>query len=173
MILNAVIHGTYYYAETWPEMSVLIAEVMENLGSEESDGQWVSPGEQACFMFADGRHASDVNTWWPDNYLYVSMNRSTGYGGFTWFVGAERAEEANDGISDHVWVSDNSSPPEFDPRVVSDPGFPLFYHPRSVIPASQVHIVLEEFCRRGTGDRPESVSWVCGETNGRRLDVDV
>ncbi|WP_231873129.1 MULTISPECIES: Imm1 family immunity protein [Kitasatospora] len=171
MILNAVIHGRYYYAETWSEMSELITEVIENLKPEDAGSPWISPGEQACFMFADGRHTADTRTWWPDNYLYVSVNSSTGYGGLTWFVGEERAVEAN-GISDYVWVSDNPAPPAFDPRVVSDPGFPLFYAPGSTLPVSQVRGALEEFCRTGTGDRPESIQWVCGETNGQRVDYD-
>jgi hypothetical protein len=27
----------------------------------------------------------------------------------------------------YVWVSDNPTPPDFDPRVVSDPGVPYFF----------------------------------------------
>src|SRR5690242_16307144 len=69
MILNAVIHGSYCYAETWPEKAALITEVMENLRSERRDVPWVSPGEIASFMFADRRHSESVRDWWPDNTI--------------------------------------------------------------------------------------------------------
>jgi hypothetical protein len=54
---------------------------------------------------------------------------------------------------------------------VSDPGYPLFYHPRSVLVEDRVREVLEEFCRTGTGERPSVIGWVRGDTNGQRLDV--
>lgn len=73
-------------------------------------------------------------------------------------------------IDDYVWVSDNPAPPDFDPRVVSDPCVPYFYHPRSTLPAAQIRAAVEEFCRTGTGERPERVHWVRGEANGNRLD---
>ncbi|MFI1200624.1 Imm1 family immunity protein [Streptomyces sp. NPDC020883] len=170
MILNAVIHGTYHYAENWREMSDLITEVTENLKSEDPGALGISPGDLACFMFASERHTSDTFSWWPDNFLHVAVNASTGYGGLTWNLSAERAAKAQDEMSNHVWVTDNSTPPDFDPRVVSDPGYPLFYSPSSTLPVSQIRAALEEFYRAGTGNRPECVSWVRGELNGQRLD---
>ncbi|MEV0677787.1 Imm1 family immunity protein [Actinosynnema sp. NPDC050436] len=170
LTLNVVVHGVYRYAETWEEMSALIAEVMDNLKSEEVGGPGISPGEQACFMFADGRHTVNSCDRWPGNYLYVAVNRSTGFGGLTWFVNTERAARENDGISEYIWVSDNPSPPDRDPRVVSDPGCPLFYDRRSAVPIERVRVVLNNFCRVGTGARPVGVDWVHGEMNGRRLD---
>ncbi|MGW1668812.1 Imm1 family immunity protein [Streptomyces sp. NPDC002324] len=150
-------------------MVELIAEVTGNLSSERGGADGISPGESACFMFADSRHTADTFTWWPDNFLQISVNSVTGYGGLIWYVGEERAEASMDVISKHVWISDNPEPPDFDPRVVSDPGFPLFFDPRSVLPVLQVRAALEEFCRTGTGGRPESIGWVRGETSGRRL----
>ncbi|MBB4963486.1 Imm1 family immunity protein [Saccharothrix violaceirubra] len=169
-ILNVAVHGKYEYADYWGGMSALITEVVENLKSERVDMPWIDPGEQACFMFADGRHFADNRDWWPDNYLYVAVNRSTGYGGLTWMAGGERALNGSDGISDGIWVSDNASFPDFDPRVVSDPGFPLFYDPRSTVPISQVRLVLENFCSARTGDRPDGIEWVLGELNGQRVE---
>lgn len=169
MILNAIIHSKYHYADTWSGMSALIAEVMDNLKSEHSNGMWSDPGENACFIFADGRYSDDDGGLWADNFLYVAVNSSTGYGGLTWLVTRERARKSEYRTADHVWVSDNPAPPDFDPRVVADPGGPVFYDPRSALPASQIRAALEEFCRTGTGDRPECVSWVLGETTGGRL----
>ncbi|MEV0513813.1 Imm1 family immunity protein [Nonomuraea sp. NPDC050405] len=121
-------------------------------------------------MFADGRHAPGTSTWWPDNFLQIAVNATTGYGGLIWFVSAERAEKAGDGISEYVWVSDNPCPPDFDLRVVSDPGIPMFHDIRSTLPVSLVRAALEEFCRTGTGDRPKCINWVRGETNGGRVE---
>jgi len=170
VILNVIVHNKYRHAETWHEMSALITEVMDNLQSERSDGIWSDPGENACFIFADGRYSDDDGGLWADNFLYVAVNSSTGYGGMTWFVTRNRAETANNGTADYVWVSNNSAPPDFDPRVVSDPGGPVFYDPRSTLPAPRIRAALEEFCRVGTGDRPECISWVLGETTGERLE---
>jgi Immunity protein Imm1 len=171
MILTVSIHGQYRHAESWAEMSALISEVMTTLGYEKHDTGGISPGEQACFGFGDTKYSSATTPDWGDNFLYVAYNSESGYGGFTWFVSAERAEISGGGMYDDVWVSDNPESPNFDPRVVSDPGYPLFYHPRSALPGERVREVLEEFCRVGTGERPKSIGWVRGDTNGQRLDV--
>ncbi|MFD0372867.1 Imm1 family immunity protein [Streptomyces sp. NPDC127114] len=161
-----MVHGTYRYAETWAEMASLISEVMDNLQYERSDSPWVDPGEVATLMFADRKHSEDVHDWWPDNYLQVSVNTQSGYGGLVWFATQDRA--AKDEISEHIWVSDNPNPPALDPRVVSDPGVPYFFDPRSTLPSGKIREAVEEFCRSGTGNRPECVAWVHGEMNGQR-----
>ncbi|MFC1400943.1 MULTISPECIES: Imm1 family immunity protein [Streptacidiphilus] len=166
MILNAVIHGSYCYAESWPEKAALITEVMENLRFERRDQQWVSPGEVATFMFAARRHSELVRDWWPDNALQIAVNSETGYGGLVWYATQERISK--DEISEYIWVSDNPNPPDFDPRVVSDSGVPYFFDPRSTLPIIRIRAALEEFCRLGTGNRPESIEWVHGEMNGQR-----
>ncbi|MFE2568150.1 Imm1 family immunity protein [Streptomyces mirabilis] len=73
-------------------------------------------------------------------------------------------------VYESVWISDNPQPPCFDPRVVSDPGYPLFHDPASALPLERVRAALEEFCRAGTGERPECISWAPGDANGQRLD---
>jgi hypothetical protein len=168
LILNAVIHDRYFYAENWQEMMVLIGEVMENLQPERRDQPWIDAGETASFSFADRRHSASTRDWWPDNYLEISVNTETGYGGLAWFVTQDRVTK--DDVSRYIWVSDNPAPPDFDPRVVGDPGVPYFYDPRSTLPLDDVRAALEEFCRTGTGDRPECVRWVHGEMNGLRHD---
>ncbi|MFF1747305.1 Imm1 family immunity protein [Streptomyces mirabilis] len=73
------------------------------------------------------------------------------------------------GVFDHVWVSDKLNAPDFDPRVVSDPGEPRFHNPNSCLPAPEVLAAVEEFCRMDTGNRPKCIRWVRGCMNGYRL----
>jgi immunity protein Imm1 of predicted polymorphic toxin system len=103
-----------------------------------------TPGEDARFSFSDRRHSGDD---WPDNYLVVSVNRSTGYGALIWYVTKDFPQQ--DGVYGQIWISDNPRPPDFDPRVVSDPGEPAYHDPRSAIPVADVRAALEEFCRTG------------------------
>jgi hypothetical protein len=98
--------------------------------------------------------------WFPDNVLQIGVNRETGYGGLVWSASQGRA--GKDYVSEYIWVTDNPSPPDFDPRVVSDPRVPYFFDPRSVLPLDQILAALEEFCSLETGDRPECVQWVHG-----------
>ncbi|MER7668139.1 Imm1 family immunity protein [Kitasatospora sp. NPDC096128] len=165
MILNAHIRGQYYHAESWPEKAELIADVMENLRFERADAPWVSAGECAEFSFANQRR-TEASDWWPDNHLQISVNSATGFGGLVWFVMRDDAPEGD--ISEHIWISDNPNPPDFDPRVVADPGIPHFFDPRSAIPTEDVRAALEEFCRKSTGDRPECIQWVHGDMDGQR-----
>jgi hypothetical protein len=72
-------------------------------------------------------------------------------------------------VFDHTWISHNPDPPNFDPQVVADPGYPLFHHPRSTLPLDCVRLALEEFCRASSGERPQCIQWVQGELNGQRL----
>jgi hypothetical protein len=69
------------------------------------------------------------------------------------------------------WVSDNPNPPTVDPQVLSDPGAPICFDVRSTLPIPVVRLALQEFCRQGSGDRPECIDWVLGEINGERLDA--
>ncbi|MYV51198.1 hypothetical protein GT042_01440 [Streptomyces sp. SID3212] len=163
-----MIHGCYCYAESWQEKSEMFSEVMEKLRSERLDQPWISPGEVASLMFADGRHSERARDWWPDNTLQAAVNLETGYGGLVWFATQECATK--DSVSEYIWVSDNPNPPDFDPRVVSDPGVPYFFDPRSALRVDRIRAVLEEFCRLGSGDRPECIEWVHGEMNGQRHD---
>ncbi|MER8100437.1 Imm1 family immunity protein [Kitasatospora sp. NPDC094016] len=167
MILNAVINREWHYAESWAEMESLIDEVINSLELETFDPYW-TPGDDACFMFSDRRHSNDTSM--PNNFLRIAVNSKTGFGGLIWFVGA--SHPAVGWVYDHTWVSDNQNPPDFDPRVISDPGEPRFHNRRSAIPLPDVRNAVEEFCRTGTGDRPDCIHWVPGHANGYRLDED-
>jgi hypothetical protein len=93
-------------------------------------------------------------------HLIVALNKETGYGAFMWYWSSV----------DPVWVSDNPQPPDFDPRVVSDSGYPLFHAASSTLPVGRFREVLEEFCYTGTGRRPAGIGWVRSDTCGRRID---
>ncbi|WP_285489351.1 Imm1 family immunity protein [Amycolatopsis taiwanensis] len=164
-----MVHGKYHYATTWAEMEWLINEVVEHSVPEWTGGPGISPGEIANFSFAEGRHSIGTYDWWPDNYLRVAVNPETGYGALIWYVTGDRNNVPED-LANYCWVSDNPNPPGFDPRVVADPGQPRFHDIYSVLPVAEVRAALEEFCRTGTGDRPETVRWVHGDMDGRRLD---
>lgn len=164
MILNAVVDRQWRHAETWPETTALIDEVFARLESE-SDYPYYSPGGDARFMFSGERHTGEGEM--PNNFLHVAANSSTGYGALIWFVSDDHPIKG--GIFDHVWVSDNPNPPSFDPRVVSDPGEPKLHDLRSCLPVLEVRAALDEFCRMGTGERPDSIHWVRGYMNGYRI----
>lgn len=166
MILNVRIGATYYYAETWPEMAELVAMVVQ---SQRISIPGVGVGDPVAFSFAEQRRTAETRGSWPDNYLLVGVNSSTGYGGLVWYVSPKRAEVSGDEKSRWCWVSDNPTPPDFDPKVLSDPGCPCCYDRRSTLPIGRVREALEEFCRTGTGDRPECIDWVHGEISGERL----
>lgn len=166
MILNVSFDREWHHGENWDEISRIISEVMENLQEEGRVGKWYSPGQDAWFSFSDERHTNESQG--PDNFLRVSINKSTGYGALIWGVTESNPNKGS--IFDSVWVSDNHEPPGFDPRVVSDPGYPLFHDRCSTLPIPLVRAAVEEFCRSGTGHRPECVDWTPGELNGQRLD---
>ncbi|WP_352231334.1 Imm1 family immunity protein [Actinomadura sp. NBRC 104412] len=136
---------------------------MENLRHEIIDPTY-DPGEEACFSFSERRlsHSNAV----AGSYLRFAVNVTTGYGGLIWNLDQIVPGKPED----RIWISDNPEPPDFDPRVVSDPGYPLFHDPRSTVPLAHVRSALEEFCHVGTGDRPNCIRWVRGELNGQRYD---
>lgn len=100
----------------------------------------------------------------PDPFLRVALNFDTGYGGLTWGAAGDRWPVNG------VWVADNPNPPETDPHVFSDSGYPLFYEARSTVTLQDVFAVLDEFCRMETGVRPDCIDWVRGELNGMCCD---
>ncbi|GHJ47277.1 hypothetical protein Cs7R123_46190 [Catellatospora sp. TT07R-123] len=176
MILNVFFRdggasrGKWHHGETRHEMLDLVSRVMANLAFEDSASPWVSPGEDAWFCFAETRYENegDEIARRPTSFLRVSVNRSTQFGALIWFAEGEPLRDS-DGYGD-IWVSENPVPPSFDPRVVADPGFPTFHSPRSTIQVSEVENALLEFCRAGTGRRPQSIQWAEGDLAGRRAD---
>ncbi|WP_078661706.1 Imm1 family immunity protein [Streptomyces sp. NRRL B-24484] len=163
MLLNVHIDGQWRCGTTPEEKSRLISEVFWILAEKGSGGPDWRPGEIAWFSFSERPNG---DSGWPDNCLAVSVNVSTGYGGLVWFFNNEK----KGGVYGRTWVSDNPEPPDFDPQVVSDPGYPLFHDPASTLPIDQVRRAVEEYVRVGTGDRPKSVGWIGGAMSGQRDD---
>lgn len=106
----------------------------------------------------------------PDNLLLVAVNNGTGFGALTWCV--RETHPAPRHLHEHIWISDNPDPPAFDPRVVAEPSEQAFHDRRSTLPVAKMLEAIEEFCRVGTGDRPESIGWVPGDLEGVRSDGD-
>jgi Immunity protein Imm1 len=158
VILNVFFRNEWRYAETWHDMGTLTMSVLRTMEAG---------SEIASFGFSDRRHSGVSG---PDNNLRLAINRETGFGGLIWFV--DRSSPRQGEIFDYVWVSDNPEPPVEDPRVASDPWTPVYLDRRSVLPLSRIRAALEEFCRVGSGVRPESIDWVRGQMNGMRLDVE-
>ncbi|MFG1888445.1 Imm1 family immunity protein [Micromonospora sp. NPDC049051] len=166
MLLSVFFRGEWRYAVSFDETSRLIVEVMEGLQAEEQIAGSYFPGEDAWFCLADRRCADSVSV--AGSNLRVAVNQRYGYGALVWFV--DEGFPSRGGFYDSVWVSDNPDPLDFDPRVVSDPGYPLFHDPASALPVPQVQAAVEEFCHGRSGGRPECVDWVAGHMNGQRLD---
>ena len=161
MILNAYFDDKWHNAETNEEISVLISRLMATLKHEHQVGIVVHPGDDALLCFADERFHHDRRTAKDaKGRLLVAVNKETGYGALMWYQSGDR----------QVWVSDNPQPPNVDPRVVSDPGYPLFHDPASTLPLKQFRDALEEFCYSGTGERPKGLRWVRSDICGRRED---
>ncbi|MFI1947957.1 Imm1 family immunity protein [Streptomyces virginiae] len=165
MILSLFFKGEWHYSEGPDQTSRLVAEVVESLRGEET-GEPYFPGEDAWFCLS-GRRYSDAEPV-PGCNLRVAINPRHGYGALVWF--ADDQFHRSGGVYDSVWVSNNPEPIDFNPNVVSDPGYPLFHDQASTLPTSRIREAVEEFCRKGSGDRPECIDWVKGHVNGQRLD---
>lgn len=154
------------FAESPAEMTALVKEVMDELEAGEGDAQ-AAPIAQLSFA-SDRQRLAENPGWRPDNILQVSFNPESGYGALIWSGAPDRPGSPRDEMYDYVWMSDNPHPPEFDPKVLADPGLPSYFDPRSTLKPSQIRTVLDEFCRAGTGDRPGGVDWVHGDYDGSR-----
>ncbi|MFF7216351.1 Imm1 family immunity protein [Streptomyces sp. NPDC008238] len=168
MILNVKCERRKWFAETSDEVSAVVAEVLGHLQCWNKRGEYWHPGNTAWFAWLEHRHVDRGHI--PNNFLMVSLNRETGYGGLIWFVNAGYPGPDPDEVLDNIWVSDNPNPPAFDPEVISNPGEPYWFEPRSTLPAADIEAAVEEFCRVRTGIRPECVQWTLGEVSGRRAD---
>jgi hypothetical protein len=161
VIVAAGTHAGAHYARSEAEVAELIDHILSELvqGGRTPDGFEVMP-EHATLCIVKGKYPEETDERWPSNYLHVSVNTANGYGAVRWFStrGPENSDEAH--ISRFVWVSENPSPPSFDPELILDPSTPLYYPRESAIPVAHVRTVLEEFCRVRTGDRPTGVSWM-------------
>ncbi|MFJ8164135.1 Imm1 family immunity protein [Streptomyces sp. NPDC096136] len=124
--------------------------------------------DTASFLYRE-----EANLSRTEASLTVSVNHENGYGGLAWFADGNTAkrlmETRGEEFADSIWVSMNPTPPEFDPEILSDPWVPTYIHRTSALPIPMLRAALEEFCKAGTGDRPECVNWVEGNFNGTLL----
>lgn len=176
MFLSVYHNDHWIYPEVGDDISELVHEVLLSLDHEREfsmpmdSGPPLSvynPGSDAWFCFANRRLQGDADS--GACYLRVAVNNATGYGGLVWSLNA--SDSRRGGIYDHCWISDNPEPPKIDPRVVADPSLPSFHDRRSTLPIAWIGAAVEEFCRSGTGDRPEMIRWTLGDLNGRRHDL--
>ncbi|WP_438307099.1 Imm1 family immunity protein (plasmid) [Streptomyces sp. HUAS TT11] len=172
MNLNIFISGQTYYSAEWPITRRIIDEVFGKLQGVDDSATNLT-GERAAVEFTLSR--SRLNGIEAlrnfDSYLHVAINHRTGYGALKWLFSSDSTVSIDAAIAKHVWISDNPTPPEMDPHVISDPDLPRYHHPRSTLPISAVRAATEEFCRAGTGMRPSCIHWTPGDLSGRRLDV--
>lgn len=161
MILNAYFRDQWHNAESTKEISSLIDELIAGLTHEHAvSNNVVHHGTDAVLCFAGERFEHRLRmAKGAIGHLQVAVNKATGYGALMWCWSDSQ-----------VWVSDNPEPPDFDTRVISDPGYPLFHDPASTLPIKQFQEALEEFCYSGTGERPTSICWVRSDICGRRED---
>ncbi|MFB7779701.1 Imm1 family immunity protein [Streptomyces bauhiniae] len=66
------------------------------------------------------------------------------------------------------WVTKGRVVPKVDPRVTADPGYPLWYQRRSVVPSTDVKAAILEFCHND-GRRPTIVEWEPSTPSGQPL----
>lgn len=144
------------------EVRKLVERALNELESERAVPTGFHAGTIASFHVFDVPAEAEIPRF-ADNALTVGVNRATRYGGFTWW-----GEEIPENPDQAHWVSRNQNPPSFDPRVTADPGYPLWYDKRSVIPMEEVASVIEEFCFN-QGRRPSLINWEPGTVNGQRL----
>lgn len=161
MILNSYFRKGWIHASAKSEALDLVSKLMAELKCERASGISYSPGEDAWLQFSREPLFDMEDLFRPGRQLRISFNRNSGYGAMVW------ASEIDDNV---LWVSDNPEPPSFDPRVVLDPGTPVFHDPASALPGLDFRKALEEFCLSDSGERPASASWIRGDLGGRRID---
>lgn len=168
MILNFSDGRRHRCAETAEAVSAVVNEIFDGRSSKSAGN--VAHGDDgtatdAIFELSWSDRCHDLQSseagrnGLPSNFLSVACNHSTGYGALVWCVD-QVSFPRKGGIHASVWVTDNVEPPEFDTGVIMDQDVEECHDPRSTIPLHQVRQAVEEFCRLGTGDRPESVRWV-------------
>ncbi|MEU2662271.1 Imm1 family immunity protein [Micromonospora sp. NPDC007220] len=155
-VSSRVFDESWRHATTLEEKARLVALTMDRLPSD----------DLAWFGIADRRVSYDDLA--SDTWLAVAVNKTAGYGALMWCV--DSSSPRRGGIYEHVWLTDNPSPPKAAPQVVANPDAGLIHSPRSTLPIPQIRLAVEEFCYGDTGDRPERVSWARGDLNGHRHD---
>ncbi|WP_328672472.1 Imm1 family immunity protein [Streptomyces sp. NBC_00328] len=172
MILNIFISGQTYYSVEWPTALRIINEIFGTVNANNDLAANVAHEEvTASFTLSSYRLNGIEALRRFDSYLHVAVNNQTGYGALKWLLPPGSTVSIDAAIAEHVWISNNSTPPDVDPHVVSEPDLSRYYDPQSTLPIAVVRAATEEFCRAGNGMRPSCIDWTPGDFSGRRLDV--
>lgn len=161
MIVAGETEAGAVFARSDAEVADLIDHIMTGLnqGGRTADG-FETPPEFGTLAIVEGEYPQETNERWPISYLQVSVNTSNQYGALTWYTTRTPEGAGNDHISQFVWISHNPNPPLLDPRLILDPGTPIYFPIEAALPVAQVREAAEEFCRVRTGDRPECIQWM-------------
>lgn len=148
MIALGGTHAGELYARTDREIDSLIDHIMSDLiqAGRTLDGFEIIP-ERAVLSIVKGKYPEETDERWPSNYLYVSVNTQKGYGALKWWTSSVPDQAPHDDVARFVWTSGVSSPPTFDPELISDPGTPSYYPREAALPTKQVRQALVEYCR--------------------------
>lgn len=156
LVLNVTIADEIIYPRGRHEVDAVVDRIT-------SVPYWQQP-VRIAYSFAPAASFSDVCS-----FILASVDEETGYGGLIW--SATSRSPVQDFPFNDMWVSDTQMPPEVDPRVLSDPHTPAFFHRCSVLPVSAVKDAVREFCLSSDGARPISIDWVVAlSDNGARSD---
>ncbi|MFE2758689.1 Imm1 family immunity protein [Streptomyces halstedii] len=165
VIIAGGTHKGSVYAHSDKEIADLVDHVMGDLiqGGKTPEGFEIMPEYATVTVVEDG-YPERAERLWPSSYLHVSVNTSNEYGALRWFSATPPNGEGVNHMNRFVWVSENPNPPAFNPRLILDPSTPLYYPRESAFPVKKVREALEEFCRVGTGVRPECIPWMVDQT---------
>ncbi|GAA2600513.1 hypothetical protein GCM10010435_94860 [Winogradskya consettensis] len=174
MLLSIDFKKELYRPRIDAELSGLIAHIFAKLDHERdasiafedgSQAPVLSPGDEAWCTF-DERYRGEGEPPSGKALLRLAVNAATGYGSLTWMGTAPDGQSSD--LYDHIWVSDNPQPLDWDPRVVGDPYVPTFHDPRNALPIFQIRSAVDEYCSTEDGERPAEIRWAHGEFDGQR-----
>ncbi|MFE3858625.1 Imm1 family immunity protein [Streptomyces griseorubiginosus] len=145
-------------------------EVRAHLDAVFAEGRRLKSSVDLAFQVISDVASDRVYASTPDNVLSIGINFSSEYAGILWYcegtVSRRVSAEVGHDVANHAWVSLNPTPPDLDPKVLSDPGCPTFFDRVSALPLSSIRPVVEEYFRAGTGFRPTQVQWTKGHYTG-------
>ncbi|MFB6826254.1 Imm1 family immunity protein [Streptomyces virginiae] len=171
LILNIFTNGQAYYAAEWSTTRKVLDELFGSFQEvEEYDAIPASPRLTAGFTLSRNQENGIEAAQRFDSYLHVAVNNQTGYGALKWMLPPNSAVSVDTNIAEYVWISNNPTPPDDDPYVISDPDLGRCHDRLSTLPISVIRDVVEDFCRAGNGKRPSRIDWTPGDLSGKRHD---
>ncbi|MFC8720985.1 Imm1 family immunity protein [Kitasatospora sp. NPDC057198] len=171
-MLNVFVDGNVHYAASGADVQRIIEDFFGlNQNDDSSAVGPVARGEEIEFAFSRADVTPVESLQGFDGLLHVSANWQTGYGALKWITEDGLTFSTDSEIAGVVWISDNPTPPDFDPLVVADKDLQLHYRPQNTLPLGAVRAAIEEFCLGEVGARPACISWMPGDFSGQPLDM--